>query len=162
MDNIIAQNILLQKWWQKSTKEKATHMNDWLKQVSIFIKKVGIISVSRISKLIHCKEGKIDHITLTASVQPNKRLIKDFHCKNPSSDCPICTIFKSHKYWTVLINVWICQISLCLPKMLHRQIAALQEANLQNLHNLLSKCFLIIQSGWSVETNTQINQYKII
>lgn len=34
-------------------------------------------------------EGK-----LTASVQPNRRLTKDFHWKNASSDWPICTIAK--------------------------------------------------------------------
>ena len=34
---------------------------------------------------------------LTDSIHPNKRLTKAFHCRNPSSDCPICQIFRCHK-----------------------------------------------------------------
>lgn len=42
---------------------------------------------------------------LTASVQPNMRLTKAFHCKNASSDCPICQNFISYKDLIILISM---------------------------------------------------------
>jgi hypothetical protein len=83
---------------------------------------------------------------LTASVQPNRRLSKDFHWRNASNDWPICSIAKCQSGFNKTNKILKKPCFLDIPKRQWMQTAVLQGASLRNLHNFLPEEFLAIVS----------------